>query len=75
MNNKNVFWNFKGEKIKFYDLLDYKSDENINEILNEVDRFFPNIKELRKLQPKKKINKDIKSILLKKLLIRKNKFR
>ena len=75
MNNKNVFWNFKGEKIKFYDLLDYKSDENINEILDEVDRFYPNIKELRKLQPKKKIKKDNKSFILRKLLLRQNKFR
>ena len=75
MNNKNVFWNFKGEKIKFYDILDYKSNQNINEILDEVDRFYPNIKELRKLQPKQKIKKDNKSFILKKLLIKHTKFR
>lgn len=75
MNNKNVFWNFKGEKIKFYDILDYKSNKNINEILDEVDRFYPNIKELRKLQPKQKIKKDNKSFILKKLLIKHTKFR
>ena len=75
MNNKNVFWNIKGEKIKFYDILDYKSNKNINEILDEVDRFYPNIKELRKLQPKQKIKKDNKSFILKKLLIKHTKFR
>ena len=75
MNNKNVFWNFKGEKIKFYDLLDYKSDENINEILDEVDRFYPNIKELRKLQPKKTIKKNSDETIIRKLEIKKNKKR
>jgi hypothetical protein len=75
MNNKNVFWNFKGEKIKFYDILDYKSNKNINEILDEVDRFYPNIKELRKLIPKKKVNKNLNLIRLRQLVEKQNKTR
>ena len=74
-DERNVFKFYKGEKIKFNNFINDKSNTNKKIILDEVDRFYPNIKELRKLQPKKTIKKNSDETIIRKLEIKKNKKR
>ena len=74
-DERNVFKFYKGEKIKFNNFINDKSNRNKKIILYEVDRFYPNIKELRKLQPKKTIKKNTDETTIRKLEIKKNKKR
>ena len=74
-DERNVFKFYKGEKIKFNNFINDKSNRNKKIILDEVDRFYPNIKELRKLQPKKTIKKNTDETTIRKLEIKKNKKR
>ena len=67
---KNVFEFGSDDKNKFNRELKIKNNLNTNFISNEVDRFYPNIQELRKLKIKKPINKNIAAIMLKKLQIK-----
>ncbi len=74
-DERNIFEFYKGEKIKFNNFINDKSNTNKKIILDEVDRFYPNIKELRKLQPKKTIKKNSDETIIRKLEIKKNKKR
>lgn len=72
---KNVFEDFNDEKFKFFNQLKNKSELNEKIIFDEIDRFYPNIKELRKLQNKKKPKKNLNLIRLRKLVDKQNKTR
>ena len=72
---KKVFDDFNDENFKPYNRLKNKSDLNIKLIYDEIDRLYPNIKELRKLIPKKKVNKNLNLIRLRQLVEKQNKTR
>ena len=72
---KKVFDDFNDENFKPYNQLKNKSDLNIKLINDEIDRLYPNIKELRKLIPKKKVNKNLNLIRLRQLVEKQNKTR
>ena len=72
---KKVFDDFNDENFKPYNQLRNKSDLNIKLINDEIDRLYPNIKELRKLIPKKKVNKNLNLIRLRQLVEKQNKTR
>ncbi len=72
---KNVFDFGSDDKKKFNRELKIKNNLYTNFISNEVDRFYPNIQELRKLKIKKPINKNIAAIMLKRLQIKQNQNR
>ena len=67
---KNVFV-FEGDNNnKFNRELKIKKHLNVEFIANEIDRFYPNIQELRKLKKKKPIIKDMSEMILQQLLIK-----
>ena len=72
---KNFFEFGSDDKKKFNRELKIKNNLYTNFISNEVDRFYPNIQELRKLKIKKPINKNIAAIMLKRLQIKQNQNR
>ena len=72
---KNVFVFRNTDKNNLNRELKLNNNFNINFITNEVDRFYPNIQELRKLKEKKPIVKNMTDIILKKLKIKQNKKR
>ena len=72
---KNVFVFEADNNNKFNRELKIKKHLNVEFIANEIDRFYPNIQELRKLKIKKPINKNIAAIMLKRLQIKQNQNR
>ena len=72
---KNIFVIKNSDKNKLNRELKIINNYKINFISNEIDRFYPNIQELRKLKEKKPIIKNMTTIILKKLKIKQNKKR